>query len=103
MSTDQPTETPTLTDNEGQPLDFERALAELEVLVEEMERGELSLERSVAHFERGMQLHQFCQDALDQASQKVEVLMRRSETVREGDLTSFIAEGPVSESDEATQ
>ena len=56
MSTDQPTETPTLTDNEGQPLDFERALAELEVLVEEMERGELSLERSVAHFERGMQV-----------------------------------------------
>ena len=89
MTKEQPPEMPAPTDDDGQPLDFERALAELEGLVDDMERGELSLERSVAHFERGMQLHRFCQEALDQASQKVEVLMRRSENVRSGDLASF--------------
>ncbi len=89
MTTDQPLEIPAPTDDDGQPLDFEQALAELEGLVDDMERGELSLERSVAHFERGMQLHRFCQEALDQASQKVEVLMRRSEDVRSSDLASF--------------
>ena len=74
----------------NETLDFERALAELEALVEEMERGDLPLEESGAHFERGMKLHRFCQSALEAASQKVEALVQNSENAGEGDLLPFL-------------
>jgi exodeoxyribonuclease VII small subunit len=62
----------------SQPLDFERSLAELEEIVEKLEQGDLSLEDSLKHFERGVQLTRACQTALKQAEQKVEILMRKS-------------------------
>ena len=57
------------------PIDFEKALAELEALVQEMERGELSLEESLARFQRGIELTRRCQAALQAAEQKVEKLV----------------------------
>src|SRR5690606_2484361 len=59
-------------------LDFERSLAELEALVEKLERGEMSLEESLKAFERGVELTRVCQSALKQAEQKVEILLRRN-------------------------
>jgi exodeoxyribonuclease VII small subunit len=53
---------------------FEAALAELEGLVEKMEAGELSLEDSLAAFERGVKLTRHCQSALQAAELKVKVL-----------------------------
>ena len=76
-------------DDGGNPLRFEDALEELEELVERMEGGELSLEQSVADFERGIRLHQFCQQALEVANQKVQILVGRSETARAGDFENF--------------
>jgi len=58
--------------------DFERSLAELEAIVDKLEDGELSLDDSLRHFERGVQLTRVCQGALKQAEQKVEILLRRS-------------------------
>ena len=58
--------------------DFEASLKELETLVETMEKGDLSLEDSLSHFERGVQLSRTCQQALKDAEQKVEVLMQKS-------------------------
>jgi exodeoxyribonuclease VII small subunit len=58
--------------------DFERALAELERIVEKLEQGELSLDESLQQFERGVQLTRACQTALKQAEQKVEILLRKS-------------------------
>lgn len=55
-------------------LDFEAALKELETLVQQLERGELSLEQSLERFERGVQLTRRCQQALQQAEQRVLVL-----------------------------
>jgi exodeoxyribonuclease VII small subunit len=57
---------------------FEKALQELEKLVEKMEHGELSLEDSLQHFEQGIQLSRACQQALKEAEQKVEILMRKN-------------------------
>lgn len=57
---------------------FEKALQELETLVERMEQGELSLEESLAHFEKGVQLSRTCQQALRDAEQKVEILMQKN-------------------------
>ncbi|MCO4838243.1 MAG: exodeoxyribonuclease VII small subunit [Oceanospirillaceae bacterium] len=55
---------------------FEASLAELEALVQQMEQGDLTLEDSLAAFERGISLTRGCQTALAQAEQKVHVLMQ---------------------------
>lgn len=54
---------------------FEESLANLENLVEAMEAGELSLEESLKAFEQGIKLTRECQLALEQAEQKVQVLL----------------------------
>ncbi len=64
------------------PLDFEQALKELETLVERMEHGEISLEDSLKHFERGIELTRACQKALREAEQKVQILMEKDGALR---------------------
>ncbi len=59
-------------------IDFEGSLAALETLVEEMEDGDLSLEDSLAAFEKGIKLTRECQKALQEAEQKVQVLMEKN-------------------------
>ena len=59
------------------PVDFERALRELEAIVEKMETGNLSLEESLEYFERGIGLTRLCQKALREAEQKVRILMEK--------------------------
>jgi exodeoxyribonuclease VII small subunit len=56
------------------PPSFEQALTELEGLVDALEQGELSLEDSLAAFERGIQLTRTCQRVLDAAEQRVRIL-----------------------------
>jgi exodeoxyribonuclease VII small subunit len=53
---------------------FEEALAELEAIVDQLERGDLSLQDSLQSFERGVALTAICQRALSQAEQRVEIL-----------------------------
>ena len=62
---------------EPQLPDFEAALEELEALVARLEEGDLSLEDSLSCFERGVHLTRTCQQALKQAEQKVEALVRQ--------------------------
>jgi exodeoxyribonuclease VII small subunit len=56
------------------PKTFESAFAELEKIVDSMEGGQLPLEASIAAYQRGAQLLQFCQAALNDASQQVKIL-----------------------------
>lgn len=56
------------------PASFEAALAELEAIVQGMESGRLSLEESLAAYERGAQLLRHCQQALAAAEQRIQVL-----------------------------
>jgi exodeoxyribonuclease VII small subunit len=58
--------------------DFETAMRELEELVERLEQGDLSLEESLAAFERGVTLTRACQSALKEAEQKVEILLKKA-------------------------
>ena len=53
---------------------FEQSLDELELLVEKMEQGEMSLEESLAAYERGVGLYRRCQAALEQAELRVRLL-----------------------------
>ena len=62
------------TADELADISFESALEELESLVEKMETGDLSLEDSLAAFERGVKLTRHCQSSLKAAELKVKVL-----------------------------
>ena len=53
---------------------FETSLDQLEQLVEKMEHGEMSLEDSLAAYERGVGLYRRCQTALEQAELRVRLL-----------------------------
>ncbi len=57
---------------------FEDALSELEQLVVRLERGDISLEESLEAFERGVNLTRFCQKSLQEAEQKVQILIEKN-------------------------
>ena len=59
-------------------VNFEKSLAELEQLVEAMEDGDLSLEDALKHFEKGIALAGSCQQALQNAEQKVQQLVEKN-------------------------
>ncbi|MAS82388.1 MAG: exodeoxyribonuclease VII small subunit [Legionellales bacterium] len=67
-------------------INFEKSLIELEKLIKIMEKGDLSLEDSLKHFERGISLTRTCQQALSEAEQKVSVLLEKSKNAK---LESF--------------
>ncbi len=71
--------------------DFEKSLTELEHIVERMEQGELSLDESLKQFERGIALTRSCQTALQQAEQKVAILLRNTGDAAE-DTEPFVTD-----------
>ncbi len=66
-------------------IDLEKTLQELETIVETLEDGDLSLEQSLKHFEKGVKLSRDCQTALKEAEQKVQILT-------DGELKDFSPE-----------
>lgn len=62
-------------------MDFEEALAELEGIVARLEAGDLTLEESLALFERGQLLAEFCNKQLEAATLRVEQLTEHGEIV----------------------
>jgi len=67
-------------------LDYEAAVSELESLVERLEQGDISLEESLKLYERGVLLTRDCQEALQAAEQKVQMLLQQS---GQSDLVDF--------------
>lgn len=59
--------------------DFESALAELDTIVRKMEEGDLTLEKSMELYERGLQLSRFCHSTLEAAERRIELLNDRGE------------------------
>ena len=59
--------------------DFESAMKRLEEIVKILERGELPLASLLEIYEEGVKLQNFCQEKLDEAERKVEILVRTSE------------------------
>jgi exodeoxyribonuclease VII small subunit len=54
---------------------FEKQLTQLEAVVEQLERGDLTLDDSVRLFEEGMKLSQSCKQQLEQAEGRIQVLI----------------------------
>ena len=61
------------------PLNFEQAYAELEQIIEQMEAAQLPLDASLAAYQRGNSLLQFCQQSLQAAEQQVQILNERNQ------------------------
>ena len=58
---------------------FEDAIARLEEIVNGLEKGDISLDKSLKMFEEGVRLSKSCLKMLDEAQQKVEILVRDKE------------------------
>lgn len=58
------------------PPDLEKSLNELEDIVQQLEEGDLPLEKALKQFEKGVKLSRDCQTALRAAEQRVEILMK---------------------------
>lgn len=69
--------------------DFKTGIEELSTLVETMEKGDLTLEQSLLHFERGITLTKECQNILQSAEQKVKILTEKN---AQAPLTDFDTE-----------
>ena len=65
---------------------LEKSLADLEGLVEELESGDLPLDKAMKKFEEGIKLTRECQQALAKAEQKVKMLIEESGEVTEVDF-----------------
>lgn len=63
--------------------DFEKYLESLEEIVKELESGELSLEKSIDRFEKGVELYKNCKKILNQSEKKISVL---TENLKEEEL-----------------
>lgn len=73
--------------NAAKPLSFEQSMTRLEQIVVTLERGECELEQSLKLFEEGAQLAARCEKMLDEAEQKVNILLE------DGKEAPFQAEG----------
>jgi exodeoxyribonuclease VII small subunit len=65
-----------MKNNEQQSRTFEASLEALEEIVHKLERGDLPLEISLELFEQGIRLSRECQERLNQAERRIEVLLR---------------------------
>lgn len=73
-----------------QPASFESSLQQLEQIVTRLESGELPLEEALTEFERGVQLARAGQQKLQQAEQRVQILLSDD---KDAELTPFTPDG----------
>ncbi|MGB5489412.1 MAG: exodeoxyribonuclease VII small subunit [Woeseiaceae bacterium] len=73
----------------GKKFNLEKSLSDLETLVEELESGDLPLEKAMKKFEEGIKLTRGCQNALKEAEQKVEILLKSAGSE---DLEDFLVD-----------
>ncbi len=72
-------------------INLEKSLADLEAIVEELESGDLPLDKAMKKFEEGIKLTRGCQAALKEAEQKVEILLKSAggeDTLEEFDASN---------------
>ncbi|MBC8030959.1 MAG: exodeoxyribonuclease VII small subunit [Pyrinomonadaceae bacterium] len=84
-----------MKNTEEQPKSFEASLEALEQIVQQLEEGDLPLEKSLELFEQGIRLSRECQERLSQAERRIEVLLRDNQgrvTVNEFEATNATAD-----------
>lgn len=66
-------------ENRKEDIKFEEAIKRLEEIVEEMEGKDLQLEKSIKLFQEGMELAAFCNNKLDEAERKVNIVVKNAQ------------------------
>jgi exodeoxyribonuclease VII small subunit len=84
---------------------FEEQLAELEKIVDQLERGDLTLEQSVSLFERGVHLSNACKAQLSSAESRIQVLLdpEQKGPVRVEELALAVDEGEEDEEEDENE
>lgn len=62
---------------------FEETIKKLEVIANELEKGDLNLDESVSKFEEGMKLSKTCSEILENAEKRISILIRKDDEVTE--------------------
>ena len=73
---------------------FEECLQRLEKIVDELEKGEIQLEKSLTLFEEGIQLSSACRKELEEAEGKVEVLLKKNGKLQAEPFESVVEKAP---------
>jgi exodeoxyribonuclease VII small subunit len=68
---------------EIEDMNFEEIMKKLELIANELEKGNLNLDESVKKFEEGIKLSKMCNDILEKAEKKITMLIRDGEEVKE--------------------
>ena len=71
-----------MPDPEKPVASFEAGLQELELVVKQLESGELPLERALELFEKGMELSGACRKQLEEAEPRVEMLVKKNDKIQ---------------------
>jgi exodeoxyribonuclease VII small subunit len=66
---------------------FENAIAELEVIVKKLEKGELTLDDSIGFFKRGVELTKYCNKKLDEAERSITMLVEGENGIIEKEMS----------------
>ena len=74
-----------MSNNDLKKLTFEKAMKELEELVDSLDKGDISLDEAIAAYDRGSQLKDYCEKKLQEAKMKVD-------TIQASDITGTIPE-----------
>ncbi len=67
-------------------INFEETIKKLEVITNELEKGDLNLDESVEKFEEGMKLSKICNEILEDAEKRISILIKKDETTSEEDF-----------------
>ena len=71
----------------AQEVNFEETIKKLETIANELEKGDLNLDESVAKFEEGMKLSKACNEILENAEKRISILLKKEEGVDEENFT----------------
>ena len=74
---------------------FEECLQRLEKIVQELEKGDVPLEKSLTLFEEGMQLSSACRKELEQAEGKVDILLKKNGKLQSEPFEPLTEKAPV--------
>lgn len=65
-----------------QELNFENALEKLEIIVEELEKGNLTLDDALAQYEEGVRLSRFCANKLKEVEGRIEMIVKEGQEIK---------------------
>ena len=69
-----------MSNNEFEKITFEEAMRELEKLVDDLDKGNVSLDEAIAAYDRGSQLKDYCEKKLQEAKMKVDTIQASDNT-----------------------